>query len=55
MNKEIKELTREESLKYYDDDEYREEINLNYKKILVNLSGCHNIVNVSTYVIFKGL
>ncbi len=47
-----------ESLKYYENEEYRKEINEKYKNISVNLSWCNNIkdVNMSgsrTYIRFK--
>ena len=46
MDKEIKLLTSEKSLKYYNDNEYREEIHLKYKKISISLRCCENIVDV---------
>ena len=46
MDEEIKMLTREESLKYYNDNEYREEINVKYKKVLINFFLNQNIVDM---------
>ena len=43
----VKELSREESLKYYENEKYSEEINKQYEKISLNLSMYKNITNVS--------
>jgi nitrous oxide reductase len=43
----IKILNREESLRYYENKEYREKINSKNKKISLNLAYCNNIIDVS--------
>lgn len=40
-------LSKEKSLKYYQDENYRKEINNKYKKISLNLSNCYSIKDVS--------
>ena len=47
----LTELNREESLKYYENIKYRNninKINLKHKKISLNLSHCYNIVDVTS-------
>ena len=39
----LKRLSSSESLKYYENKEYREEINLKYKKIYVDLSNRRHV------------
>jgi hypothetical protein len=43
----IKILNREESSRYYENEEYREEINSKNQKISLDLRFCHNILDVS--------
>jgi hypothetical protein len=43
----IKILNKEESLRYYKNEEYREEINSKNQKISLNLIQCQNITDVS--------
>jgi hypothetical protein len=43
----IKILNREDSLRYYKNEKYREEINSKNQKISLNLIQCENIKDVS--------
>jgi hypothetical protein len=42
----IKILNKEESLRYYENEKYKEEINSKNQKISLDLSGCKNITDV---------
>ena len=44
----LKRLSSSESLKYYENKEYREEINLKYKKIYVDLSNRRHVSDTSS-------
>jgi hypothetical protein len=45
----MKILNREESLRYYENKKYREEINSKNQKISLDLSYCENISSVYIY------
>ena len=44
-------LNKTESLKYYEDEEYRKEIHSKNKKVSLNLNYCNNIVDVDVKIL----